>query len=171
MSLSLNSAEDFPGVFERYSQMVYRLVLARVRNPADADDITQDLFLKYVSHKKIYNDEEHRKAWLIRAAVNTSKTFVTSAWNRHRSADELPDTLGAGNPDIENAEAKSTVLDAVMSLPVKYRTAIHLFYYEDMQTNQIAAVLGVPENTVKSHLRRARSLLQTKLKGVDFDEV
>jgi RNA polymerase sigma-70 factor (ECF subfamily) len=177
MELSLCTKGSFEEVLRKYSDMVYRLAFSRVKNPHDADDITQDVFLKYISAEKTYNDEEHRKAWLIKTTVNTSKTLVLSSWSRRRSGAEIDDNdSAADDKNLKNMETNSVVLSAVMNLPKKYRTVIHLFYYEDMPLADISKATGQSQGTVKSQLHRARLLLKESfaelgLEGVDFNDV
>ena len=177
MELSLCTKDSFEEVLRLYSDMVYRLAFSRLRNTHDANDITQDVFLKYIRAGKTYNDEEHRKAWLIKTTINTSKTLVLSSWNRRRSSEEFfggtdAPELGSEDKTLQSIETKSVVLSAVMGLPKKYRTAIHLFYYEDMSLNDISEVTGMSLNTVKSQLHRARNLLKAQFSelGVDFND-
>ncbi|MDR2533075.1 MAG: sigma-70 family RNA polymerase sigma factor [Oscillospiraceae bacterium] len=170
MELSLCTKDSFEEVLRAYSDMVYRLAFSRVKNSFDANDVTQEVFLKYIRAEKNYNDEEHRKAWLIKTTVNTSKTLVLSSWNRRRSSVEFTDEALSGNAmlavddkNLKNIETKSVVLSAVMDLPKKYRTVIHLFYYEDMSLTDISETTGQTLNTIKSQLHRARNLLKEKL--------
>ena len=158
--LSLVTRESFEAVMHRYSDMVYRLALSRTGNPADADDIFQEVFLRYIRADKTYNDEEHRKAWLIKITINCTKSFLTSAWNRHRDFAEPDENTGAYDKRISDIETKSEVYGAVLKLPAKYRTVIHLFYYEDMPVNEICTVMGAKQNTVLSWLRRGRKALK-----------
>jgi RNA polymerase sigma-70 factor (ECF subfamily) len=169
--LSLRPRDEFDEVLERYSAMVYRLAFARVKNVHDANDITQEVFLKYVQSGKEFTEEEHRRAWLIRVTLNASKTFFFSAWNRHRAGEELPDDEGAPDKELESVDTKSAVMDAVRKLPQKYRTVIHLFYYEDLSIIKICELTGQSENTVKSQLHRARNMLKVSLEGIEFDDV
>ncbi|MCL1823842.1 MAG: sigma-70 family RNA polymerase sigma factor [Oscillospiraceae bacterium] len=177
MELSLCTKDSFEAVLGAYSDMVYRLAFSRVKNSFDANDITQEVFLKYIRADKTYNDEEHRKAWLIKTTVNTSKSLVLSSWNRRRSSaefsDDNPELTAVPDKNLHNIETKSVILSAVMNLPKKYRTVIHLFYYEDMSLNDITQATGMTVNTVKSQLHRARGLLKEKLSesGVDFNDV
>lgn len=173
-TMSLKASESFEQVMEFYMPMVYRIAFSRLGNTHDAEDITQDVFLKYFRADITYNDEEHRKAWLIRCAINCAKTLVTSAWFRHRASDEGLDNMTehedipGSDGNIEKIEQKSAVMSAVMKLPEKYRTVIHLFYFEDMSVAQISAATGIREATVKSQLSRARDMLEPMLKEVDF---
>ena len=149
-------------LLEMYSDTVFRIAYARTQNQTDAEDITQNVFLKYIGANKKFNSEEHRKAWLLRVAVNCANDFVKSAHYRHRAdIEQLPE--GACETSYE-LEEKSEVYYAVQSLPEKYRIPIHLFYYEDMSIAQIAAVMTEKESTVRSQLSRARDMLKKILK-------
>lgn len=167
--ISLCAKDSFEQVLDIYKSMVYRLAFSRLKNSFDADDIMQEVFLKYVKANMTYNDEEHRKAWLIKTTINATKTLLTSSWfRRHVSDDELEAFEGEEDKNLKELEDKSTVYNAVSELPLKYRTVVHLFYYEDLPVQQIAQITGDKETTIKSQLHRARELLKEKLKGVDF---
>ena len=171
-TMSLKASESFEQVMEFYMPMVYRIAFSRLGSAHDAEDITQDVFLKYYRADLTYNDEEHRKAWLIRCAINCAKTLVTSAWFRHRASDEglenMAEVAVGSDSNLDAIERRKSVLQAVMQLPEKYRTVIHLFYYEDMSVAQISAATGIRETTVKSQLSRARDMLKPLLKEVDL---
>ena len=163
-------------IVRSYSDMLYRLALAKTGNSHDAQDVMQEVFLKlmrYESSGKTFNDEEHRKAWLIRVATNVGVNVSRSSFKRGYVGefnDELDSTEYTGEDEsISQLETKTVVYPAVMSLPEKYRVIIHLFYYEDMQISDICKATGLGTNTVKSRLHRAREKLREKLKEVDFD--
>ena len=143
--------------------MVFRVAYARAQNIDDAQDITQDVFLKYIKANKKFNDEEHLKAWLLKVAVNTGNTFVKSAWARHRAE------LNEAADETSFMDEKSEVYYAVKDLPEKYRVIIHLFYYEEMSIKDICKILKLGENAVKTRLHRARGLLKEKLKEADYE--
>jgi RNA polymerase sigma-70 factor, ECF subfamily len=161
MTMAFSTDDQINNVLTRYSNMVYRLALSRTKNISDAEDITQEVFLRLVNKKPQFVSEEHRKAWLITVTVNCSKKLLTSAWFRRTSPLE-------GELPFEVKE-ESDVYYAVLGLPLKYRTIIHLFYYEDLSIKQISEVLIMKEPTVKSQLSRARQILKNKLKG-EFDD-
>lgn len=171
-TLSLCAAESFEQVMEFYMPMVYRIAFARLADRSDAEDVTQDVFLRYFRTGMTYNSEEHRKAWLIRCAVNCAKNAAGSAWHRHRASGDIlenfadPDNEPASSgceEQFEKTERRLAVINAVMKLPEKYRTVIHLFYYEDMSVAQISNATGTGESTIKSQLSRARKLLKPLL--------
>lgn len=162
---SLPPATDLDALFAEYGDMIYRLALVRTRNSSDAEDITQEVFLRCFRSSPTFLSKEHQKAWLIKVAINCSNTLLTSAFRKHTVA------LNAlGEPSSEDELPDSTVYDAVLKLPDKLRTAIHLFYYEDYSVKEIANVMQASESAVKTWLFRARSTLKKELKGVIEDD-
>ena len=146
--------------FNEYSDMVYRLAFARVKNQYDADDILQEVFLRFIKSKDKVNNEEHAKALLIRITINCSKSMLTSSWFKKTEA--LSENLSVTMPENDT-------LEAVLKLPQKYRTVIHLHYYCGFSIEEIGKILDHNPSTVKSQLHRARMKLKTELKGVEFD--
>lgn len=145
----------------RYADVVYRLAYAQTHNKNDADDVFQEVFLRYVRYAPDFNDEEHRKAWLLRVTVNCSKKLLGSAW--YRRTVPLEDRYA-----IEEPEA--CALDGILDrLAPKYRSVIHLYYYEGYSVEQVAQILARKPSTVRAQMTRAREKLKKLLKGEDFD--
>lgn len=150
-------------LLDRYSGMVFRLAFSKTKNKNDAEDITQEVFLKYMKSNKIFNDEEHRKAWLMKVTINSSKTLLMSAWFRRTTNMDEADEI------VTQLNEKSEVYYAVLKLPAKYRQIVHLFYYEDMSIESISDITGIKASTIKSQLHRARLMIKESLKeDVDF---
>ena len=155
--ISLDSKEHVTNIVNQYSDMVYKLALARTKNKSDAEDVFQEVFIRYMkNYHKIVSDE-HCKAWLIRTTINCSYDIFNSSWSKKTVP--IIDNLVFGT------EEKYDIYYNVLKLPKKYRTVIHLFYYEDMSIKEIAEVLGTKEGTVKSQLHRGRNMLKESLKG------
>ena len=150
-------------LLEMYSDMIFKLAYSRTGNVHDAEDITQEVFLKYIKSGKKFNDEEHRKAWLLKVAANTGKSLVTSAWARHRADIDEARDIG------KCMEEKGEVFYAVAKLPEKYRTVVHLFYYEELSVEQISEITKTKTSTVKSQLHRARAMLKEMLKEEQYE--
>ena len=146
-------------VMERYGDMVYRLALAQTHSSHDADDVFQEVFLRYLRAAPVFREEEHRKAWLLRVTVNCCKKLHGSFWRRHTVA--LSETLPALNPE------EGELLGLLEGLPPKYRAVLHLYYYEGYATEEIAAILGRSPGTVRSQLSRGRALLRDAWKGAE----
>ncbi|QAT48505.1 sigma-70 family RNA polymerase sigma factor [Caproiciproducens sp. NJN-50] len=151
---------------ERYGSMVYRLALARTRNSADAEDVFQEVFLRLVRSEPRFENEEHLKAWLIHTAVNCGRSLWKSI-ARRREEPLPPD----GELPAREAEENAGVYYSVMRLPPRYRTVIHLFYYEDMPIEEIGRALRISYSAAAKRLSRARELLKRDLmKGEEYEE-
>ncbi len=161
--------DDVDAVVNAYSDMIYRLAFANVKSGTNADDIFQDVFLRYIKTVKkgvSFESEEHRKAWFIRVTINCCKSFVSSSWFRRTT--ELNENI---NDSYDAAvDEKIDFHNALMKIPQKYRTVIHLFYYEQLSIEQISAALDQKSSTVRTQLTRARALLKDILKGEYFNE-
>lgn len=140
-----------------YGPAVYRMAYAQTHSPQDADDIYQEVFLRYFRKRPLFESEEHRKAWLLRVTVNTSKSYMTSAWMRHT----VPLDRELLFPEPESRELD----EALGKLSRNDRTLLHLFYYEGQSTREMAQLLGRRESTVRTQLTRARARLKKILEG------
>lgn len=157
---------------ECWGDMVLRLATARLGNVADAEDVFQNVFLRLHQTQTRFRDDEHQKAWLLRVTVNCCNDIHRSPWHKRRNAfdETLADSLlaPADESRITHASSRGEALrdhltDALAHLSPKQRTAIHLFYFEDYTTDEIAQVTGERPATVRSHLHRARKALKLDL--------
>ena len=142
-------------VIRRYSDMVYRLAFARTGNRSDAEDLYQEVFLRYLTNAPAFTSEDHRKAWLLRVAVNCANRFHTAPWRKR--TEPLSEALSVPAPEGED------LWEELRRLPEKDRTVLHLYYYEDMTTEEIAKLLDRNPATVRSQLLRARAKLKKLL--------
>ncbi len=99
-----------------YADMVYRLAWIRTKATHDAEDIVQDVFLRYLKRKPVFESSKHEKAWFVRATVNCANSFLSSARNRRT----LPYEDGAGGSAAD--EKSGEVLAAVAPLLLAMRT-------------------------------------------------
>lgn len=157
---------DIDDAVRRYADMVYRLAVLNTGNKYEAEDVFQEVFLKLFRHKESICNEEHLKAWLIRVTVNQCKSLAVTVWNKRRVSMEAVAEQGE---EMQADEGESEVYEAVKKLPPKYREVIHLFYYEELQIREIAAVLERNEATIKTQLARGRQMLEKMLKGAFGD--
>jgi len=142
----------------RYRQRLFALALSICRDPCDADDAVQNTLLRCCEKPREFDSEEHLRAWLLRVTINGAKDIAASFWRTHRlSLEDYTETLAFEAPEDRG------LFEAVMALPQKYRTVLHLYYYEDYSVREIAQVLHIGENTVKTRLRRAREKLRQTL--------
>ena len=143
--------------------MVLRLALANTGNRADAEDIFQEVFIRLVRSIDKIQDEDHLRYWLIRATVNRCKSLYSSTYRKR----ELPvEELPARAAESYTEEVDTPATDAVRDLPEKYRTPIHLFYFEELSISEIAGILDSTEGAVKTQLSRGRKMLSESLKKV-----
>lgn len=145
----------------RHGTAVYRLACACMHNRHDADDVFQDVFLRYAEKAPAFNDDEHCRAWLLRVTINRCRSLYRSSWWRRMIPLERAGTLSTSPPDDPALE------QALDRLPVRYRTVLHLSCFEGMDAQEIAELLGVKPVSVRSQLSRARALLETLLKEGD----
>lgn len=146
-------------LLDRHGESILRLAYSYLHNQSDAEDILQDTLIQYLRTAPTLESPAHEKAWLLRVAGNLSKNLLRA--QGYRQADQLEETLVA-----QEREDLSYVWEAVKSLPVPYREAIHLFYYEGYSTAQIARILDQKESTVRSRLKRGREKLRPLLEEV-----
>lgn len=157
----LNKEKYLKEIIEKYSNMIYRLAMARTGNKDMSDDVYQEVFLRLAKKLPKFESEEHEKAWLIRVTINCSKNMLNSGFIRHRA--ELDENLTFETPE------RHEIYYAVQKLPLKYKTVTHLYYYENYSIKEISKILRVNENTVKTRLARARKELEKSVGG-DLDE-
>lgn len=156
----MRSEEEAARAIGQYGDMVRRLCLVHLKNPADTEDIFQNVFLKYVLSPVVFESAEHEKAWLIRVTINACRDLVKSFF-RSRTV-PLEELLDQPAP---LSEEHREVLEAVLALPRKYRDAVYLHYYEGYTAAEIGKLLGKNTNTVYTLLTRAREQLRKTLGG------
>lgn len=157
---------------------VYRLALNQTRSPHDAEDVSQDVFLRLLRDKTVFVDDGHLKAWLLRATINRCLEVRRSAWRRRAviGTDEEWATLEAvadGDPTDDPearalaALAKSPVWKAMQQLPEAWRLAVHLHHVEGYSTEEIAQLTHCKAATVRTRLHRARKKLRDALANAE----
>lgn len=136
---------------------VYRLAMVYLARPADAEDVTQEAFIRLLCRAPAFSDEAHRQRWLLQVTANLCRDQLRSFWRRRVT--ELEDAIPAA--PAEEREA----LAAVAALPEKYRLPIHLHYYEGYSVAETAEILKLGQSAVKMRLKRGRELLKLELEG------
>lgn len=147
---------DITQVYNDNKNSVYRLALTYLHSQAEAEDVCHDVFIKMIEHKhSVFSGKE--RAWLLTVTANECKNRLRF-WKSHENK-ELSDDIPV--PDAQSPD----ILDAVMSLSVKERTVIYLYYYEGYAAEEIAGILKITASAVRSRMERARKHLKTKLEG------
>ncbi len=157
MSENTLKRNDKRDIVEKYFDMIYKLALSQTKNRDSADDVVQEVFLRFLKSDKDFQSDEHIKAWLIRVTVNCCHNVFSNSWAQK--------TAPLTEDIVFDTEEKGDVYYAVLELPQKYRAVIHLFYYEDMSIEEISKALGSNQSTVKSQLSRGRKMLKNMLEG------
>ena len=180
--------EQVTETIKRNSDSVYRLAFSMVKTVQDAEDIRQEVFMRYIRTNPAFESPEHERAWFIRVTTNLCKNLWKSAWRQktvsmdatfgqESEREGRTDTTRTGGSvkDISDdttgvlaqmtlTDEEERVMETVKCLPVKYRVVIHLFYYEEMSVEEIAAALKLQPSNVRARLTRARKMLKKWLK-------
>lgn len=160
----MNVAE-YNACVEKYLKMVYRISFHYFGNREDAEDVSQDVFIKLYSSKISTENDEEIKAWLIRVTTNTCHSFFRNPFRRKRTEideNELENIVDTGSSEQDIINRK-VIMDAVMSLSEHYRIIVCLFYYEEYSIGQISNILRIKETTIQTRLSRARDKLRNAL--------
>lgn len=139
---------------EKYANMIMRIAYQNVFNKTDAEDITQEVFIRLIENINKLVSEEHIKAWIIRVTINLSKDYNKNFWNKNTTEME---------EDIKYFDNESQdVLRELAKLKPIYRNIIYLYYYQGYKINEISEILKMNQNTISTYLTRARN----ELKGI-----
>ncbi len=158
--------EQVSEMINRNSDMVYRLAFSMVKSVQDAEDVHQEVFIRYIRTNPLFESREHERAWFIRVTTNLCKNLWKSAWRQKMvSMDSLEETQ-EGNAYVQQSlnEEEELLVETVKRLPFKYRVVVHLFYYEEMSLEEIAEALNLKSSNVRTRLTRARKMLREWLK-------
>ena len=146
-------------LFERYSDMIYRIAISYGNSVSFAEDAVQEVFLRYLKKTPKFETCEHEKAWFIRVTVNYCKSILSSAWLKRTCSIE-----NAGEIAVPFRQQEENELYAALCcLPPKYRIVLYLRYYEEYQVKEIAEILGITPNLASARLLRAKKIMKQKL--------
>lgn len=152
--------KDLENLVLVYSNMLFKLCFTILGNNADAEDAVSDVIVKYITRAPAFNDDEHRKAWLIRTATNVCKDALRQRKRRnHANLDDISEYCAS-------AESISIVSE-ILQLPFKYRTVIYLHYIEGYKTAEIADILGITPAAVRKRLQYGRDMLRIEYERTD----
>ncbi|MCL2141115.1 MAG: RNA polymerase sigma factor [Dehalococcoidia bacterium] len=161
----LRTDREIEQIYIRHVKTVYRVCYTYLRNAADTEDAVSSTFVKMIKKAPEFNSEEHEKGWLIRTASNVCKDFLKH-WSRHNvDIANYADTLKS-----ETILEADSLVESVYSLPDKYKTVVHLYYYDGYTSTQIANILRKPQSTIRNYLHEARNILKEKLGGILDEE-
>ena len=142
--------------YKLYKTMLFRIAFSYLGNKHDCEDILQEAFIKLCYHSPDFSSDEDEKRWMIRITINLCKNHLKSFWNRMKiNLDELQEY--ASEPEDKE------ILSEILRLPEKYKTVIHLYYFEGFKIAEISNFLKLSESAVKMRLKRGRELLKLEL--------
>ena len=159
MSSDIAAQQKFRGSFETFKGTVYAAAFSCMKNQADANDVLQEVFLKFYQHMDEIDDSAIR-SWLLTVTYNTCKTIKKSGWfSRTFFSDDIDEISYE-----ENFGEESDLFVHVMRLPDKERIPLHLFYYEGCSVAEISKLLKINESTIRVRIMRGREHLKAFLK-------
>lgn len=148
------TTDQLAGLFAQYGDDVYRFAYSYTRHAADAEDVCQSVFCR-LADGRTELEPGKEKAWLLQCTANACK----NRFRFLRRWESAPLEEAESIPD----ESSRAVLDAVLSLPMKYRAPVHLFYYEGYSQSEIAEILNLSRTAVQTRMLRARAMLKEVL--------
>lgn len=152
---SVRPADDIERIIETYGNMLYRTCFVLLKNESDAEDAVQETIIKYMQKASGFKDCEHEKAWLLTVASNFCKDMLRyRARHPHSDIDSINETPGQAQD--------SSIVEALMSLPAKFKTVLILYYVEQYRIDEIARIISKTPSAVKMRLQKGRRLLEEK---------
>lgn len=161
----------FDEIMQVYGQDILQLVFSYVKNKTVAEDLTQEIFVKCYQALPSYKKQAKVRTWLWRIASNHCKDYLKSWY--FRSVQAAGDEQGefAASENIEESmiqrDEDQELATAVMELPVKYREVIYLYYFQELAIKDISDITGLSQGTIKTRMRRAKSILKKRLEGLE----
>lgn len=144
---------DIETIIEKYGDMLYRLSVIMLKNDSDAEDVVQETIIKYYQKAPTFEDSEHEKAWLIRVATNKCRDLLRSRLRHPQIDDESLEKNVCHS-------SESGILEALTTLPEKYRLVLTLYYVEEYRVEDIAKIISRTSSAVKMRLQKGRKLLE-----------
>lgn len=156
---------DLEYTIKNYGNLIYRTCFFMLRNSHDAEDVMQETFYKYMLSEMEFNDEEHKKAWLLKVSQNQCRNILKyKKIHPYMSYEDVEEVLlGKQEPVKEDIEE----IIKVSNLSYDYKSVVMLYYYEDYSVNEIADILNISPSAVKKRLQRARQKLKIAYEKVN----
>ena len=168
IDVAANPSDAVEKALDLFGNDILRLAYSYMKSREDAEDIVQEVLIRLMQSAGVFEDESHEKAWLLKVASNLCKDKLKSASRQREVA--MPEGYDVADEKQEKKE-ESDILQIISQLPEKYRSAIHLYYYEEYAVKEIAEILEKKETTIRSLLKRGREklarMLPQQMKGDD----
>ena len=172
---NISNEEQLIWLMDTYGDQIIKLAYTYVKSEHAAEDLSQEIFLKCYEKLDSFRGESSIKTWLYRIAINKCKDYLkTWSYKRLYFTGKIESFYKNVNPGADaeyfDKNSKLVLSEHVLSMPLKYREVIILYYYENLTIKEISELLYINSNTVKSRLVRGRNGLKQKLKGMNFNE-
>ena len=160
--------QHFERLVNQYQPSLLRTCYMYLRDQEQAKDAVQETFFKAYRNLGAFRGESADKTWLMKIAINTCRDMRRTGWFLHMDRRMTPEMLPEASVPFE--EIEEGLIVEVMNLPLRLREVVLLYYYQNMDTNEIAQTLGIARSSVSGRLQRARKKLREILEGTDSDE-
>jgi len=154
-NLSAQTADSVETIVRIYGNTLFRICFVMLGNETDAEDAVQETIIKYMQKAPVFQSPEHEKAWLVTAAKNKCRDMLRFRFRRPQINIEYLEGMSSDAAD-------SGILEALMSLPEKFRLVLTLYYVEEYNTEDIARIIRKTPSAVKMRLQKGRRLLEEK---------
>ena len=159
--------ELFRLLVQRHQSAVFSMGMSFFRNEEDSSDFVQEVFLKSFLNLPNFRGKSRFSTWLYRIAYNTALNNIKRRREYHSLAEDsdIPD-LDTPEKRLLQQSAKEAVKEALLDLPERFRICVDMFFFYDRSYQEIELITGYPINTIKSHVHRAKKILQEKLEDI-----
>ncbi|MCL2230318.1 MAG: sigma-70 family RNA polymerase sigma factor [Treponema sp.] len=158
-------------IVRQYEKAVFAMGLSFFRNSEDASDFAQEVFLKAFRNLSRFEGRSRFSTWLYKIAYNTALNEVNRRKEYLSLAEEDAEKLSGRDetPEMQaiDSVAKDSVKTAIKELPERFRICVDLYFFYDRSYQEIEGITGIPVNTIKSHVHRAKNILREKLEDLD----
>ena len=155
--------EEFSKKYDLYKPMLYSIAYSYLKNTSDADDIVQDTFMKYLGTYKNFDTLDSEKYFLIRVCINIAINLLKSKWKRDVIKDDSITDVIYSSDDSSNVDYFSFIC----SLPLKYKSVMVLYYWENFSVEEVAKALNISTSSVKKRLERGRNMIKDKIENME----
>ena len=161
----------FREVVKRYQNYIFSIGMRFFKNEDDSHDFLQEVFIKTYNNLKYYKGRAPFRFWLVKIAYNHGINKVSGRKVEGEYSDNLA-VMDEKTPEKNHlkVEIKDLLLSSIEKLPFKYQVCLDLYFFLGLSYNQINLITGIPVNTIKSNVLRAKSILRDALKGTIAEE-
>lgn len=139
-------------IIHKYGHMLFRICLITLGNSSDAEDVVQETMMKYLQKAPKFENEEHEKAWLIKVATNKCRDMLR--YKKNHPVVDMEEIM-----EFTKDTNDSGIIDALLTLPEKFRVVLILYYVEEYSVKEIAGLIGKSASAVKMRLQKGRRML------------